>query len=299
MEEQRSMTREKIDQRLFDLYDEYAHGRIDRREFMRRAGMVVGAASAATAVQALLPRYAEAETVSFNDPRIRASWIEYPSPSATGRVRAYLVRPIASAAHQRPAVLVIHENRGLNPYIQDVARRAAVEGFLALAPDGLSAKGGYPGNDDEGRELQAQIPPEQLEQDMLAGAQYLKAHPDCSGRLGAVGFCWGGGMVGTLAVKMQDGLDAGVPFYGRQPAAGDVAKIRAPLLIHYAELDARINDGWPAFEGALEANDVEYTMPMDEVANHGFHNHSTPRYDEAAAELAWSRTIAFFREHLE
>lgn len=292
------MTKRKLDQRLFDLYDEYAHGRIDRREFMRRAGLVAGAASAATVVQALMPRYAEAETVSFNDPRIRASWIEYPSPSATRKMRAYFVRPTAARAHKRPGVLVIHENRGLNPYIQDVARRAAVDGFLALAPDGLSAKGGYPGNDDEGRELQAQIPPEQLQQDMLAGAGYLKAHPECSGRIGAVGFCWGGGMVGTLAVEMQAGLAAGVPFYGRQPAAGDVARIRAPLLIHYAELDTRINEGWPAFEAALEANDVDYTMHMYAGANHGFHNNSTPRYDEEAAELAWSRTIAFFREHL-
>lgn len=292
------MTKEKIDQRLFDLYDEYAHGRIDRREFMRRAGMVAGAASAAAVVQGLMPRYAEAETVSFNDPRIRASWIEYPSPSATQKMRAYLVHPTAAGAHKRPGVLVIHENRGLNPYIRDVARRAAVDGFLALAPDGLSAKGGYPGNDDEGRELQAQIPPAQLEEDMLAGAAYLKSHPDCSGKIGAVGFCWGGGMVGTLAVEMQEGLAAGVPFYGRQPAAGDVARIRAPLLIQYAELDTRINEGWPAFEAALEANGVDYTMHMYEGANHGFHNNSTPRYDEEAAELAWSRTIAFFREHL-
>lgn len=292
------MTKDKIDQRLFDLYDEYAHGRIDRREFMRRAGLVAGAASAATVVQGLMPRYAEAGTVSFNDPRIRASWIEYPSPSATQKMRAYLVRPTAAGAHARPGVLVIHENRGLNPYVQDVARRAAVDGFLAMAPDGLSAKGGYPGNDDEGRELQAQIPPGQLQQDMLAGAEFLRSHPDCSGRIGAVGFCWGGGMVGTLAVELQDRLDAGVPFYGRQPAAADVARIRAPLLIHYAELDARINEGWPAFEAALEANDVDYTMHMYEGANHGFHNNSTPRYDEAAAELAWSRTIAFFREHL-
>jgi carboxymethylenebutenolidase len=260
--------------------------------------MVAGAASAATAVQALLPRYAGAETVSFNDPRIRASWVEYPSPSATQKMRAYLVRPTAAGAHKRPGVLVIHENRGLNLYVQDVARRAAVDGFLALAPDGLSAKGGYPGNDDEGRTLQAEIPPEQLKEDMLASAAYLKSHPDCSGSIGAVGFCWGGGMVGTLAVEMQGELDAGVPFYGRQPDSGDVAKIRAPLLIHYAELDARINEGWPAFEAALEANDVDYTMHMYEGANHGFHNTSTPRYDEDAAELAWSRTIAFFREHL-
>ena len=294
------MRKRKIDQRLFDLYDAYAHGFIDRREFMRRAAaLTVGMASAGTVIQSLLPRYAEAQTVSFNDPRIRASWIEYPSPSATGKVRAYLVRPTAGGMHKAPGVLVIHENRGLNPYIQDVARRLAIEGFIALAPDGLSAKGGYPGNDDEGRELQAQIPPEQLKQDMLAGAEYLKSHPDCTGRLGAVGFCWGGGMVATLAIELQDSLDAGVPFYGRQPAAEEVGKIRAPLLIHYGELDTRINEGWPAFEAALEANDVDYTMHMYEGANHGFHNNSTPRYDEEAATLAWRRTVAFFREHLD
>lgn len=294
------MSGQKIDQRFFDLYDEYAHGDIDRREFMRRAaGITVGSASAATLIQSLLPKYAEAQTISFNDDRIKASYVEYPSPSASGTVTGYLVRPIAEEPQKRPGVLVIHENRGLNPYVEDVARRVAVEGFLALAPDALSPLGGYPGNDDDGRELQQKIPPEQLQQDVLAGARYLKALPECTGKLGAVGFCWGGGMVNMLAVELGDGLDAGVPFYGRQPAAEDVAKIRAPLLIQYAGLDTRINEGWPAFKDALKANHVDYTMHMYDNVNHGFHNNSTPRYDEDAADLAWRRTIAFFREHLQ
>lgn len=293
------MTGKPIDQALFDLYDQYAHGGIDRREFMRRAAaLAVGTASAAALIQSLLPRYAEAQTISFNDPRIKASYVDYPSPSATQQVTGYLVRPVAAAPARRPGVLVLHENRGLNPYIEDVARRVAVAGFLALAPDGLSARGGYPGNDDDGRALQADIPPEQLEEDMLAGARYLKTRPECTGKLGATGFCWGGGMVATLAVELRDELDAGVPFYGRQPAAEAVARIRAPLLIHYAELDSRINAGWPAFEAALKANHVDYTMYMYAGANHGFHNNSTPRYDEKAADLAWDRTLAFFQEHL-
>lgn len=292
------MTEKKIRQRLFKLYDEYAHGGMDRREFMRRAaGTAAGAASAVALVQSMLPRYAEAQTISFTDSRISASYVEYPSPSGSGAIRGYLARPV-SDSDKHPGVLVIHENRGLNPYIEDVARRLAVDGFLALAPDGLSAKGGYPGNDDEGRELQRQVPAEHLKQDMISGARYLKAHPESTGKLGAVGFCWGGGMVNELAVELQDKLDAGVSFYGSHPAAEDVARIKALLLLQYAGLDERINAGWPAFEKALEENGVRYTAHVYEEVNHGFHNNSTPRYDEQAANLAWSRTIAFFRENL-
>jgi carboxymethylenebutenolidase len=293
------MNGKKIDQRLFDLYDQYCHGFMERREFMQRAmAIAVGTTSAAALVESLLPRYAEAQTISFTDPRIRGEYVEYPSPRGSGTMRGYLVRPMGEGARPAPGVLVIHENRGLNPHIEDVARRAAVEGFLALAPDGLTPVGGYPGNDDRGRVLQRQVDPEHLKQDMMASAQYLKSHPDCTGMLGATGFCWGGGMVGTLAVELGGDLNAAVPFYGSQPAAEDVPRIEAPLLIHYAEMDPRINDGWPAFQAALDENDAEYAMHVYPGTNHGFHNNSTPRYDEEAAKLAWSRTVAFFREHL-
>jgi len=290
----------KTDQRLIELYDEYAHGQIDRREFMRRAGaLAVGGVSAAALAQSMLPQYALAQTISFTDPRLRGSYTEYPSPNGSGTVRGYFVRPVRESATPAPGVLVIHENRGLNPYIEDVARRLAIEGFLALAPDGLSTLGGYPGNDDEGREMQARIPAEQLKQDMIAGARFLKGHAECTGKLAAIGFCWGGGMVNTLAIEFGDALDAGVPFYGPQPAASDVARITAPLLIHYGELDTRINAGWAAFETALQAHRIEHTMHMYAGANHGFHNDSTPRYDEQAATLAWDRTVTFLRQHLQ
>jgi carboxymethylenebutenolidase len=290
---------QKIDQRVFDLYDEYCHGKIDRREFMRRASVLtIGGASALTIAQSLLPRYAEAMTISFTDERIRARYVEYPSPGGTsGEMRGYLVQP-SSGNGPFPAVLVIHENRGLNPYIEDVARRAAVEGFLALAPDGLSPVGGYPGNDDDGRELQSSLDPAKLRRDMINSARYLKAHELSSGKLGAVGFCWGGGMVNGLAVELGDDLDAGVPFYGAAAPAADVSKIKAPLLVQFAAMDERINAMRPEFEAALEANGIDYAMHVYEGTNHGFHNNSTPRYNEAAADLAWQRTIEFFKQHL-
>jgi carboxymethylenebutenolidase len=288
----------KIDQRIFDLYDEYCHGRIDRREFMRRAtAMTIGGISALAMAQSLFPRYAQAQTISFTDERMKARYVDYPSPGGTsGEMRGYLVQPAGEGPF--PAVLVVHENRGLNPYIEDVARRAAVAGFLALAPDGLSPVGGYPGNDDDGRTLQASLDPAKLRQDMINSARYLKDHELSSGRLGATGFCWGGGMVNNLAVTLGEDLHACVPFYGAAPASEDVSQIRAPLLIQYASTDERINAMWPEFEAALKANDVDYQMHMYEGTNHGFHNNSTPRYDEAAANLAWERTIAFFNEYL-
>lgn len=292
------MKKRDVDSELFGLYDRYAHGQIDRRDFLQRAGAIAGGAAGVAIANSMLPNYALAQTVSFTDSRIRASYVDYQSPQGSKSVRGYLVRPVEDGTRPAPGVLVIHENRGLNPYIEDVARRLAIEGFLALAPDGLSAVGGYPGNDDEGRTLQAQIPYDQLKADMIAAAHFLKAHPDCTGKLGAIGFCWGGGMVNTLAVELADDLDAAVPFYGPQPPAGDVSKIKAPLLIHYAELDERINAGWPDFESALRANDASYTMHMYEGTNHGFHNNSTPRYSEEAALLAWERTLAFLRMHL-
>ncbi len=288
----------EIDQRIFDLYDEYCHGRIDRREFLSRsAAITIGGISALWMAQALMPRYAEAQTISFTDPRIKANYVEYASPGGTsGTMRGYLVQPAGEGPF--PAVLVIHENRGLNPHIEDVARRAAVAGFLALAPDGLSPVGGYPGNDDDGRTMQRNLVPEELDQDMINSAQWLKSHQRSSGRLGATGFCWGGGMVNRLAVELGSDLDAGVPFYGAAVPAEDAARIEAAMLIIYAGTDARINAMWPDYESALRRNGVNYEMETYPGTLHGFHNNSTPRYNEAAAALAWNRTIGFFREHL-
>jgi carboxymethylenebutenolidase len=288
----------EIDQRVYDLYDEYCHGRIDRREFLARAGaLVIGGVSALAMAQALFPRYVEAQTISFTDSRIKAKYVEYPSPGGnSGQMRGYLVQPAGNGPF--PAVLVIHENRGLNPYVEDVARRAAVSGYLALAPDGLAPAGGYPGNDDDGRTLQSGLDQAKLRQDMVNSARYLKSHALSNGKLGAVGFCWGGGMVNNLAVALGADLNAGVPFYGAAPAAADVAKIKAPLLIQYAGNDDRINGMWPEYEAALKANKVSYQKFTYEGVQHGFHNNSTPRYNEAAANLAWERTLAFFKEHL-
>jgi carboxymethylenebutenolidase len=289
---------QEIDRRVFDLYDEYCHGKIDRREFIARAGaLTIGGVSALAMAQSLFPRYAEAMTISFTDERIKARYVEYPSPGGTsGTMRGYLVQPTSAGPY--PAVIVFHENRGLNPYIEDVARRAAVAGFLALAPDGLAPVGGYPGNDDDGRTLQASLDPAKLRQDMVNGARYLQAHELSTGKLGATGFCWGGGMVNNLAVDLGSELAAGVPFYGAAAATADVPKIRAALMIQYASTDERINAMWPEFEAALQASDVDYRMHMYEGTNHGFHNNSTPRYNDAAAEVAWERTIAFFKERL-
>jgi len=288
----------KIDQRVFDLYDEYCHGRIDRREFLSRAAtLTIGGVSALWMAQALLPRYAEAQTISFTDSRLKGTYVEYPSPGGTsGTMRGYLVQPTGEGPF--PAVLVIHENRGLNPHIEDVARRAAVAGFLALAPDGLSPVGGYPGNDDDGRTMQRGIDPATLDQDMINSARFLKSHPLSNGRLGATGFCWGGGMTNRLAVALGSDLNAGVPFYGASVPAEDVPQIEAALMIMYAGTDPRINALWSEYEAALQANGVTHEMHIFEGTLHGFHNNSTPRYNEAAAALAWNRTIGFFREHL-
>ena len=293
------MTKEqKIDPRVFDLYDEYCHGRMDRREFLARAAaMTIGGVSALWMAQALLPRYAEAQTISFTDPRMTGTYVTYPSPGGTsGEMRGYLVQPAGEGPF--PSVLIIHENRGLNPHIEDVARRATVAGFLALAPDGLAPVGGYPGNDDDGRELQRSLNPEELDQDMINSARFLKAHELSNGQLGATGFCWGGGMTNRLAAELGSDLQAGVPFYGAAAASDSVSNIEAAMLIIYAGTDARINSMWPEYESALQANGVNYEMEMYEGTLHGFHNNSTPRYNEPAANLAWNRTIGFWREHL-
>ena len=288
------VTQLEIDQRVFDLYDEYCHGGIDRREFLARAALVVGGLAMA---QALLPRYAEAQTISFTDTRIKAQYVSYPSPDGnSGQMRGYLVQPAGPGPF--PAVLVIHENRGLNPYIEDVARRAAVEGFLALAPDGLFPAGGYPGNDDDGRTLQAGLDQGKLRTDMLNGARFLKAHRLSTGKLGVTGFCWGGSTTNFLAAALGADMQAGVPYYGAATETASVPKIKAPLLIQYAESDERINAMWPAFESALKAAGVKYQAHIYPGTQHGFHNNSTPRYNEPAAKLSWERTIAFFKTHL-
>ena len=297
MPEQQQNDVQPIDQRVYDLYDEYCHGGIDRREFLNRAAALTVVGGGLTMAQAMMPRYVEAQTISFTDPRLKGTYVEYPSPGGTsGTMRGYLVQPTGDGPF--PAVVVIHENRGLNPHIEDVARRAAVAGFLALAPDGLAPVGGYPGNDDDGRQLQRNLEPAKLDQDMINSARYLKSHALSNGRLGATGFCWGGGMTNRLAVALGGDLDAGVPFYGAAAATEDVPKIEAALLIIYAGTDRRINAMWPDFEAALEANGVTYEMELLEGTLHGFHNNSTPRYNEVAAKLAWNRTIGFFREHL-
>jgi carboxymethylenebutenolidase len=284
-----------IEPAIYDLYDEYCHGRMDRREFLARAAALT--AGGLAMAQALLPRYARAQTVSFTDPRIRAQYVNYDSPGGnSGSMRGYLVQP--AGAGPFPAVLVVHENRGLNPYIEDVARRAALEGFLALAPDGLAPDGGYPGNDDDGRAMQAGLDQQKLRQDMLNSARYVMKHRLSTGKLGATGFCWGGGTTNWLAVELGADLRAGAPFYGAAPAGAEVPRIKAPLLLHFAENDPRINAMWPAFESALKAAKLPYEAYVYPGTQHGFHNNSTPRYLEAAARLAWERTVAHFRRQL-
>ena len=287
-----------IDQRVYDLYDEYCHGHIDRREFLARArALVIGGISALAMAQALFPRYAEAQTISFTDARIKARYVNYPSPGGnSGTMRGYLVQPAGNGPF--PAVVVFHENRGLNPYVEDVARRLGTAGFLALAPDGLAPVGGYPGNDDEGRTLQSGLDQAKLRVDMINSARFLKSHALSSGKLGATGFCWGGGMTNQLAVALGADLAAGVPFYGAAAAVEDVPKIKAALLIQYAGTDERINAQWPAFEAALKAAGVPHEAHVYEGTQHGFHNNSTPRYSEAAANLSWERTLAHLRKYL-
>ena len=284
-------------QEVLTLFDHYVHGRIDRRGFMDGASkFAVGGATAATMFERLRPHYEWARQVPSDDPRIRTEYVTYDSPQGHGTVKGLMAWPETGMA-PFPAVLVIHENRGLNPYVEDVVRRFAAAGFLSLGPDALTSLGGYPGNDEEGRTMQSSLDRAKVFEDFVAGANLLMKHPDSTGKVGAVGFCFGGGVVNRLAVRLPD-LGAGAPFYGAQPSAEDAARIKAPLQIHYAGLDERINAGWPAYEAALKANGTPYTMYMYEGANHGFHNDTTPRYDEAAAKAAQERTIAFFKEHL-
>jgi carboxymethylenebutenolidase len=285
-------------QELIDLYDEYVHGQVDRRGFLDRASrFAVGGITAAGLLAALSPTYAWAEQVPKDDGRIKVSYETYDSPSGGGKIKGYLARP-AKSGGKLPGIIVIHENRGLNPYIEDVTRRLAVAGFVAFAPDALTPLGGYPGNDDEGRNLQAKRKKEEMEEDFIAATRWLQKHELCNGRVGGVGFCFGGGMANTLAVRLPEIIKAAVPFYGGQPAAEDVPKIKGALLLQYAELDQRVNAGWPAYEEALKKAGVKYEAFIYPGVNHGFHNDTTPRYDEAAAKLAWERTIDFFKKQL-
>lgn len=285
-------------QELLNLFDRYVHGDIERREFLEGAKKFATGGLTATAIwESLRPNYAWAQQVAKDDKRIKAERVDIPSPQGNGTIRGYLVRP-ANASGPLPGVLVVHENRGLNPYIEDVARRFATQNFMALAPDGLTSVGGYPGDDEKGGKIFGTVDRQKMAEDFMAAAYWLKARSDCNDKVGVVGFCFGGGIANTLAVRMGPDLSAAVPFYGGQPPAADAAKIKAPLLLHYASLDTRINGGWPAYEAALKANRVTYTAHMYDGANHGFHNDTTPRYDEAAAKLAWRRTVDFFNKYL-
>ncbi len=292
------MKQHEIDDQVFELYDEYCHGHIDRRQFFERAAqLTVAGVSAMAMAEALLPNYAEAQEILFTDERIEANWVDYPSPGGTsGEMRGYLVQP--SGEGPFPAVLVMHENRGLNPYIKDVARRFAVEGFLALAPDGLAPIGGYPGNDDKGREMQRTLDQAKLRQDMVNSARFVRSHALSTGKLAATGFCWGGGTTNFLATELGDELKAGAPFYGSAAATDKVPQIKAAIQVHYAEIDDRVNAMRAEYEAALKANNVTYEMHVYPGTRHGFHNYSTPRYDAEAAQLAWQRMVAFFRKHL-
>ena len=286
-----------FDPGVLELFDQYVHGGISRREFLDRGKRyAVGGLTAAALLESLSPKYAEAQQVAPDDDRLKTGYVEYDSPEGYGKVKALLARP-AKASGKLPGVVVIHENRGLNPHIEDVARRVALAGYLALAPDGLTSLGGYPGTDDEGRTMQRSLDRGKLLEDFVAAVAFLQSHPECTGRVGCVGFCYGGSVSNMLAVRVPD-LAAAVPFYGGQAPVEDVPKIKAPLLLHYAASDERVNAGWPAYEAALKENSIRYTAHIYEGTNHGFHNDTTPRYDEEAAKLAWERTVAFFEEHL-
>jgi Dienelactone hydrolase and related enzymes len=291
-------TANQFPQELLDLYDYYVHGQLDRRAFLQRAAkFAVGGLTAVALLEMLTPKYALAAQVPADDTRVTTEYLGYPSPDGSGEMRGLFAKP-ANAAGKLPGIVVVHENRGLNPYIEDVVRRAALAGFVAFGPDALYPLGGYPGNDDEGRAMQAKLDRHKIVEDFVAAVRFLHAHPDCNGSLGVVGFCFGGWMSNLLASRLPDLVKAAVPYYGGQISADETAKIKGKLLIHYAELDTRVNQGWPDYEKALQQHRIDYTMHMYPGVNHGFHNDTTPRYDEKAAELSWRRTLAFFRQHL-
>ncbi len=292
------LKKENIKQEVFDLYDDYAHNKISRRQFVEKLSLyAVGGITVASLLSFMMPDYETTATIKSDNPGIETEYIFYESPKGGGKIRALLAIP-ANEKGKLPGIVVVHENRGLNPYIEDVARRAAAEGFIALAPDALTPLGGYPGNDDDGRELQKKRDRNEMLEDFIAAYEYLKKHKSCSGKVGVVGFCFGGWISNMMAVKIPD-LQAAVPFYGTQPSAEETALIKAPLMIHYAELDKRVNEGWPAYEKALKTNKIDYVAHFYPNVNHGFHNNTTPRYDEASATLAWKRTIDFFNKKLK
>lgn len=292
-----NIKKEDIKQEVFDLYDEYAHNKIDRRQFVERlSAYAVGGLTVSSLMSFIMPNYQEKIQIAADDPRLKTEFINYSSPKGGGTIKAQLSRP-ADNKGKLPGIVVVHENRGLNPHIADVGRRAALAGFISVSPDALTPLGGYPGNDDDGRELQRQRDRDEMLEDFIAAFEFLKNHSECDGNIGVVGFCFGGWISNMMAVRVPE-LKAAVPFYGGQPDAEDVPKIQAPLLLHYAALDQRVNAGWPAYEEALKANNKEYAAHIYPDVNHGFHNDTTPRYDEAAAKLAWTRTIDFFKNKL-
>jgi carboxymethylenebutenolidase len=291
------INKEDVKQEVFDLYDDYAHNRLTRRDFMEKLSVyAVGSLTVPALMSFLMPDYKNTLQVAADDPHLKSEYVNYKSEKGGGTIKALLSQP-ADAKKKLGGIVVVHENRGLNPYIEDVGRRAALAGFISIAPDALTPLGGYPGNDDKGRELQSKRDRNEMLEDFIAAFDYLKAHPGCNGKIGVVGFCFGGWIANMMAVRIPD-LAAAVPFYGTQPSKEQVAQIKAPLLIHYAGLDTRVNEGWPAYEEALKENKKEYTAYIYPGVNHGFHNDTTPRYDKAAAELAWQRTIDFFKEKL-
>lgn len=293
----KNLKKEDIKQEVFDLYDDYAHNRIDRRQFMEKLSLyAVGGLTVSSLMSFIMPDYQDKIQVKADDPRLKTEFVEYDSPKGGGKIKGQLSRQVNNNK-KLPGVIVVHENRGLNPHIADVGRRAGLEGFLSLAPDALTPLGGYPGNDDDGRALQAKRDRNDMLEDFIAAFHYLKSHPECNGNVGVVGFCFGGWISNMMAVRVPE-LMAAVPFYGGQPDAEDVPAIKAPLLLHFAELDTRVNAGWAAYEEALKKDNKEYKAYFYPATNHGFHNDTTPRFDEAAAKLAWQRTVDFFKEKL-
>jgi carboxymethylenebutenolidase len=291
------LKKEDIKQEVFDLYDDYAHNRLDRRQFMEKLSVyAVGGLTVSSLMSFIMPNYQDKIQVKADDPRLNTEFVEYDSPQGGGKIKGQLSRPVNNNK-KLPGVIAVHENRGLNPHIADVGRRAGLEGFLSLAPDALTPLGGYPGNDDDGRALQSKRDRNEMLEDFIAAFYYLKSHPECNGKVGVVGFCFGGWISNMIAVRVPE-LLAAVPFYGGQPDADDVPAIKAPLLLHFAELDTRVNAGWPAYEEALKKHNKDYKAYFYPATNHGFHNDTTPRFDEAAAKLAWQRTIDFFKEKL-
>ena len=291
------LKKEDISQEVFDLYDDYAHNKLNRRQFVEKLSLyAIGGLTVGSLLSFMSPDYVTTLLIAKDDPRLDSGYINYESPAGGGSIKALLSKPVA-VSEKLPGVIVVHENRGLNPYIEDVARQTALDGFISIAPDALSPLGGYPGNDDDGREMQRKRDRNEMLEDFIAAFDYLKNHKDCTGNIGVVGFCFGGWISNMMAVRISD-LKAAIPFYGGQPSSEETAQIEAPLLIHYAQLDTRVNEGWPDYEAALKKNDKEYTVYFYPGVNHGFHNTTTPRYDKPSADLAWSRTIAFFKDNL-